>query len=280
MPLWGSKPKSPLILFQHVAKCGGTTLVEHLGQLGNRGLCLGFPCETKSDVRREAERLLGPKSSARNRVIAIYGHRVYYGLHELSEREPVYTTMLRHPVERVVSLFNHHAGIAHRPEHPNFERDRNRMLIDGELIDIADWLDRYYTGNHMVRFLYYAMQGEEVDPPGEMTEEHLAVAKQFLDLCGFVGTTETSDHDFAIICKAIGIAPPKTRANISTRYFDLGTGSSSAREAETNKLPEVTSQSSSIASLILERDTLDLELYQYACERRNAIGTNPSLSLS
>ena len=249
--MWPSRPSDnlPTVLFQHVAKCGGTSLVEHFGSLGRRGICLGFACDTKRQVAAETKRLLSAKGVKPEKIRVIFGHRVYFGLHELLPQDCRYVTLLRDPISRVVSLYNHHAGIAHNPAHPLYERDRDLMWRHGSLKPFHDWLAEDYSGNHMVRFLYYAMEGDEVDPPGPMTAQHLAAAKRFIDACWFVGTTETSDADFHTICAAVGMAPPRQRANVSTRFFEMPPGDSRRQE-------------------ILSIDALDDQLYQYAVERR------------
>ena len=243
-----SKPTATL-MFLHVAKCGGTSLVEHFGQLKGRGLCLGFACDTKLQVLSEVQRLLNQSAFKRDEIQAVYGHRVFYGLHEQFNQTCHYATMLRNPVSRVVSLYNHHAGISTNPDHPHHQRDRELLWGEGDLMPFETWLEQVYSGNHMTRFLYYAMEGDEVDPPGPMTANHLAVAKSFVDRCWLVGTTETSDEDYRRMCELIGLRPPKRKANISQPFVDPTTARSCRNQ-------------------ILEIDRLDAELYDYACQRR------------
>jgi hypothetical protein len=247
---WPFQSKSiSTLMFLHVAKCGGTSLVEHFGQLKSRGLCLGFACDSKQQVVAELTRLLDQNASERKDIRAVYGHRVFYGLHEHFDQTCLYATMLRNPVGRVVSLYNHHAGISTNPDHPHHQRDRELLWSQGSLMPFEEWLNQVYTGNHMTRFLYYAMAGNEVDPPGPMTRTHLETAKTFVDRCWFVGTTETSDADYRRMCEVVELRPPKRKVNVSKPFMD----------PQTARLHQ---------SRISDIDALDLELYEYACKKR------------
>ena len=126
------------------------------------------------------------------------------------------------------------------------------MIISGQTISFENWLEDIYTGNHMVRFLYYAMEGDLVDSPGTMSEIHLAAAKRFVDSCWFVGTTETGKDDFRVINEAIGMAAPKQRENVSKEFAAL-----------TPEYP--------LRQRIREIDALDWQLYQQAKAHRQPV---------
>lgn len=253
-PMWSWLVAKPThcYLFAHVAKCGGTTLVHTLGRVGKGAICLGDAIETRSAVREEAKRLIQARRLRPDQVRLFFGHRVHYGLHELSSLPPRYFTFVRHPHSRVISLYNHHCGIADTPGHPHQQRDLAIVGSREHRIDFLTWLMRHYSGNHMVRFLSAAMQGESTAPAGAMTENDLQLAQQFLDHCWFVGLTEQSEVDVQRVCRAIGIRPPAERSNVSTIYQD-----------QTN--------SPNFLAAIDDVDALDVRLYKYAIERRNAI---------
>lgn len=77
----------------------------------------------------------------------LYGH-FSYGFHALlGDPAPRYVTVLRHPVERVVSLYWHHHRLPQAPLH---------AAIHAEGLDIAGFVERQLTeesNNHMVRML-------------------------------------------------------------------------------------------------------------------------------
>lgn len=243
MPLVFSRAKE-LYLFHHVGKCAGTTLVHALGHLGRYGISLGFPAESRHDVRRYVRRELVQRKVSPHWVRAFFGHRVYYGLHHLSNAQPRYFTFLRNPRGRVRSLYRFHCDAALNPKHPIHDRHREGMLRDGEPMPFEEWLQGYYVGNQMVRFCAYAMRGERVHEPFEMNETYLGWAKEFLDKCWFIGFTESSDNDMNTVCQAIGVRAPKSRLNQS--------------KFQAPPLDKLTRQ------LIDEREYLDWELFEYA----------------
>lgn len=109
------RPDDPVVLFLHLPKAGGTTLGEFVynecraggdapaGELLSDGVLFlpyGFIKEENLAVPRYARDLL-----ARDDLRAVIGH-FWYGLHEHAGRPSTYITMLRHPVERVLSLYH------------------------------------------------------------------------------------------------------------------------------------------------------------------------------
>lgn len=238
-----------LYLFHHVGKCAGTSLVETFGQLGREGICLGFPCETKHQVRRAARQELVQRRLSPKRLKIFYGHRVYFGLHHLAPQPARYFTFLRHPVSRVISLYNYHCDIAQNPAHQHHERDRRLMMRGEQRISFAEWFERLYTGNHLVRFLSYAMDEDRVHVPEGMEPQHLVSAKAFLDRCWFIGFTESSKQDIPLVCQAVGVPAPEKRSNVSKQHL------SEAERVLASKLVE-------------GRDQLDMELYDYARKLR------------
>ena len=110
---------SPLYLFLHQYKTAGTTLWRHLSpnfpggsQLFLSGERIGLDISKRDGhpavpgfVRDRVDDFVVHNSSARTRLLM--GHFVYPGIHALvpGAKDPRYFTFLRHPVERVVSLY-------------------------------------------------------------------------------------------------------------------------------------------------------------------------------
>jgi hypothetical protein len=89
----------------------------------------------------------GPLRSHIGGADVLYGH-FCHGFHDLvADPEPRYVTVLRHPVERVVSLYWHHRLIADAPWHERIKREK---------LALADFVEAQLseeTNNHMVRML-------------------------------------------------------------------------------------------------------------------------------
>ena len=106
-------PDAPVVLFLHVPKAGGSTLGEYvynqcrapesradgLLEAGVAYLDYGFIKEPELAVPEHVQSLLG-----RRDLRAVIGH-FWFGLHEYVARPSLYVTLLRDPVERVVSLY-------------------------------------------------------------------------------------------------------------------------------------------------------------------------------
>jgi hypothetical protein len=89
----------PPVIFLHNLKAGGTTFREILiRQYGARAVyTVGGRHRTTGDLRRI-------RSLDVDKVRVIQGH-IPFGVHELLRRESTYVTLLRDPVERIVSLY-------------------------------------------------------------------------------------------------------------------------------------------------------------------------------
>ena len=109
-----AEPDAPVVLFLHIPKAGGQTLGEYVynqcrapESLAGDGLLdagvaylnYGFIKEPELAVPEHVVSLLG-----RRDLRAVIGH-FWFGLHEHVARPSTYVTLLRDPVERVVSLY-------------------------------------------------------------------------------------------------------------------------------------------------------------------------------
>jgi hypothetical protein len=93
-------PDQPIIIFQHIGKTAGTTLANVLTRL--------YPAEdvyvTGPDPRERMRELLAMPPSKRNSYRLIHGH-MSFGLHHHLDRPARYVTMLREPLDRLISDF-------------------------------------------------------------------------------------------------------------------------------------------------------------------------------
>ena len=182
----------PVVLFLHVPKAGGTTLSEYIygqvrgpadpaeadGGLWSRGVLFlshGFFREP------ETPGYLRPLL-ARPDLRAVLGH-LSFGLHAHLERPSTYVTLLRDPVERVVSMYHYLQmegrmtleAFAERPPFKEVDNDQTRRIAG-------------------------------VDPPvGACTAAHLEAAKDNLrEHFAVVGTTERFAETVVALTRAFG----------------------------------------------------------------------------
>jgi hypothetical protein len=225
---------SPLILFVHVPKTGGMTLHSILSrQL--RGIFAESMDEAKSLLDS-----LGASEVAQLELVA--GH-VPYGLHEFVQRPVKYVTMLREPVQRVVS---HYWFVRNEPDHYLYP-----AIVDGDL-SLREYAERgcglsAEIENGQVWMFSARARRLECADRESLEEAKLALRDRF----SLVGTTERFDESVVAMQHVLGLrSPVYVRRN-------TGPGPRGRLDAETRTAIEA-------------HNLLDLELYTYANELLDA----------
>lgn len=233
----GTESSAPAVLFLHVPKAGGTTLGEYVYNqcraprdqdegLLNAGVLFvpyGFFKEPGLEVPGYIRPMLG-----RGDLRAVVGH-FWFGLHEHVERPWTYVTLLRDPVERVVSLY-HYLKLEERMSLEEFAASPPFREAD----------------NDQVRRIAGA------DPEiGGCTEATLEAAKENLRRhFAVVGVTERFDETLVLLDRRLGwtreVASYPRNVNPARR--------------PTDSLPR------SVVDAIRARNGLDAELHRFAGE--------------
>jgi hypothetical protein len=203
-----------VLIFFHIGKTGGSTL----GRILTRRLppeCI-FDAnigQTRSalGLRRRADIDAAYRSlpDDRQREIRMVGGHVPFGIHELfdraaeSDRRCMYITLVRHPVDRVVSSFYYlrqQPGIPISPMLQNFDING---YIDSRLgLDPYDYQVRVLSGCPTLDAEWTDLAPLEADA---VTEAHLERVKQNIErLFLFAGTTERFDEALLILRRLYG----------------------------------------------------------------------------
>jgi hypothetical protein len=234
-----SKGDDHLYLFHHVPKCAGMTFEQHVQRVlpEHAWVNLNQKIPTKAAVRSH---VVGVRRRP-DRLRSIHGHRVYFGLHEISRREPRYFTFLRDPVGIAASTYRYWADKPGR---------RDVMYRDGALIPFAEFIELPALNQTLLRALARAIDGDlspgaPLEPP---YEPHIASAKRFLDACWFVGFVDHIDEDLRYVVAEMGLPPDVDRKNTSRDVL-------SASDLDASR------------ERILELNGPDLDLYDYARSR-------------
>ncbi len=229
-----------LTFFMHIPKTAGTTLHQIIQRQYPAGSIFSAYIGVGAATLGEHLDNLRSQLAAGQNIQLILGH-IGFGLHEALGQDLTQMTILRDPVERVVSWYYHQRRVADA----KFRQECLRL----NLAEVLQQLPVFPLDNHQTRylsgdFLHHQLTGEIKIPYGQCTGELLAIAKHNLaQYFAVVGIQSNFDQTLRLLQKILGWQDLSyTRANVSPeRQVDDHT-----------------------ADLIRQANTWDLQLYNYA----------------
>ncbi|MGQ0657949.1 MAG: sulfotransferase family 2 domain-containing protein [Chromatiales bacterium] len=228
----------PVILFTHIPKTAGGTVTNFLRSSVPPETVLFLDGPGQQPTREELRRVIENSPPAR----VIYGHIAFYlKVEELIGGEICRITMLRDPIQRIVSTYYFFRTIAD-------VNPTGRRLLD-ENISLYDYVTKHpsrQTDNYMVRFLADVPLKDV--PIGQCDGNMLEQSKSnLLNHFDIVGLTEDCESFLARVSDTFG--------------FD----NRIARPANVNKArPALEQVDKAAIHAIEERNALDIELYEFA----------------
>jgi len=224
-----------VLLFLHIPKAAGTTLTSVLMRQ--------YPPESIFEVYglvpdRRIEELKTCSPERRRVVQCVIGH-FYFGLDELFDRRCRYITMLRDPVERVISSYYH---VLRTPDNWLY-RDVAKSGMTLEQYVKSEGPIAHEARNMQTRM----MAGTAWDCI--LDEASLKTAKENLDKCAAVGVVERFDESLVLFKRRLGWT--------GLRYLKMRAGGR----------PRNSDISPSVLDAIRTHNELDIQLYQYAVQR-------------
>lgn len=246
----------PLYLFLHQYKTAGKTLAANVvlnmpwrsiiplwaGYMGlDPTKRVGHPANP-GWVREPALEYIKMRATPETRILM--GHMLYPGVHELvpTTRPAHYFTFLRHPVERVVSLYF-------------YQKYNSTNYWHSELVEsnwsLDEWLEKsraLWAHNGQTRHLLLGMHELEC-LERELDPKLLRHAKKYLDHFWFIGLTENFPNDTAYLYG-------------KWRFYKF------AEERAINVTNRKDALSSKTYDLIAAYNKMDLELYEHALHLR------------
>jgi len=244
----------PPVLFIHVMKTGGTTLLQHLLNnipadelFPNGELDLVIESSRRFSMRHLTLRYLRNLPEARRRKIRVYaGHFPYIAV-DAFDPPATTLTLLREPVDRTVSLLR--------------QWSRNRPEQSLSLEDVYELPEVFERLLHNHQTKVFSMTAED-EPLGylqmiDVDAARLASAKANLAKIDVVGLTERYDDFLDLVVARFGWdVKREVRANASPRATELPA-------------------SDALRARIAEDNAIDLELYDYARRLVDARASEP-----
>ncbi|NCN07645.1 hypothetical protein GW933_03040 [Candidatus Falkowbacteria bacterium] len=199
-----------IYVFLHIPKTGGITLRYHIEKNFKKNeFLLLYRSADAGLVNKEAvnKHILAMPDNQRHKLKIIYGHEVYYGIHELFPNRTVrYITFFRSPFQLFSSFYNFSKyKIDHNNEwfkiegRPQLLKDNDNYDLD-KLICTRDNLDLAYQFL-VARFLTDDFRTNYDYPENIVSLEKI---KNILNKFYFIGLAEESE-DFLFIYKKLGI---------------------------------------------------------------------------
>ena len=226
--------KEKTVIFLHIPKTGGLTLTK-IAKKNYDSSSIYEVRNAKVDIDKFRQLSIEEK-----RKIKLLAGHVRFGIHEDIPQQSTYITMLREPVERVISAYFY---MRSTPNHPFHKKISQKDTFE-------DFLETRWPGfnNGQVRML--SGVGGKVKY-GKCDREMLETAKYNLNnFFSVIGITERFD-EFLILCqRSLGYKfPLYTKVNV------------------TKKRPLKEQISKKALRIIEEDNALDLELYNYVKEQ-------------
>jgi hypothetical protein len=232
-----SLEKDKTVIFLHIPKTGGLTLSKIASKNYNESSILSIDGRYVQESVDEFKQLPDEK---KRQIKFLEGH-ASFGLHEYLPQAATYITILREPVNRVISAYYY---MLTTPNHP-FHNDVAKHNMSFE--DFLESKRFDFFNNNQVRML----SGLQEVKYGECSQEMLELAKSNLsNFFSVVGITEKFD-EFLILCQRnLGWNfPLYTKVNI------------------TKKRPQKEQISEKALSIIEKDNALDINLYKYVKEK-------------
>ena len=235
---------SPVILIVHIPKTAGTTLFSTLSNNYPTRAIRRFDPASPSSFR-EFEAKIGPRAPS-----VVIGHYTF-GLHRWLPRPACYATMLREPVARVVSHFNHVASC---------KEDLHRSIFrDYPTLD--RFVDFEWGADHQTRYLTGWPEDRVAADPEEAARRAIEIMERHFAIGG---VTERFDESMTLFKRVFGWRLPfyerQNRAEDADKVH-LG-----------HKLPR------DLVERVREKNRADMRLYAYANARLDAtFDADPSL---
>jgi len=250
------------IIFVHILKSGGTSL-SHSVRIANnytKDEYLIWPYDIRNT---DPEYFSQWPLEKREKLKYIAGH-VHFGIHKFIQNPTTYITMIRHPLERILSAISQATQTKQATGNSPwryFQAGIKRIKLNEIGNKNIDTIS-FYLCNHATKMLSGAYQDNPI-PYIKMTREHLERAKENIENhFSFVCCTEDLDNNWEKIAKKFDWHWHQDQ-EIRERHRHINHGIEQKILANEISL--------SLRDQILEENQLDIELYDYIKQHSDRI---------
>lgn len=243
MPSSSGVQPPQMLAFLHIPKTAGITLAKLLER--EYGFGSVFLIQPGPLLSGSVDRFLNMNDQERKKIRVVWGH-FYFGIHSLLQRPCTYITILRDPIERVIS---HYYYVRRMPAHEEYPFARNLGLEEFVATGISKTID-----NGQVRQLCGVPEAALGPRLESVSDDWLQQARNNLrDHFAVVGLTEEFDKTCLLLKHQFGWK--------NTFHYSANA---------TGDRPQQDDVDASVIKLIRERNQHDCELYEYARQLFNA----------
>lgn len=243
-----------LIIFTHIPKTAGTSLKQILNKNydpKNIFLLYGDNPLKKSikllidDLNVTLQNEDNKKSKNEKKIKVIGGH-LGFGIHELIiPRYFTYITLLRNPIERVISYYSHVKRYFNNQLGDKARSMTLKEFVEGQVsIEVDNWQTRYLSGLGWQRFMLGT--GSNIGY-GQCSEEMLKQAKSNLRRYYIFGIQEEFESSLLLFSQILGW---KFATNL-----EVNVNTKKTRKEDLDQLT---------INAIVKHNQLDMDLYLYA----------------
>lgn len=236
-----SSDPRPLLLFLHIRKAGGTTLKDIIDRHYDPAAILRFEVSTMQLARDGFSQLSEPQK----RGLEVIAGQMPFGLHRFLPRPSTYITLMRDPIDRVVSYYHH---VLRRSEHYAHDQVVSEKMSLHDFVCSGVSAD---TDNGLVRTLCGIEDVLTTPEVGQCSREMLENAKKNIEQhFPVAGLLERFDETLILLRRTFGWKDLfYTRKNVNPNRAGKQTVDVKVR-AEIEK-----------------RNALDMELYGFTRKR-------------
>ena len=233
-------------IFVHIPKTGGSTLRDIVRrQYGGIDHVLGLRAFTQEDLRmrlmEELEAWNASSAESTNELRAVSGHFIF-GAHRYLPDTFQYITVLREPIDRVISDFYY---VRRTPTHDLYDPvvTKNYTLEDYVTSGVT-----IYARNLQTRMLAGKGRDVSIDESSEqMLDQAIRNAKNYFSV---IGLTDQFDESLILMQRRLGWTLPLYMTRNRTK-----------------KRPKRNEVTASTRAVIQRYNALDVALYEYALQR-------------